>query len=226
MNSARRKPISKASYQFQNEDLKTQALTHRSAGSTHNERLEFLGDAIIGLVVAEYLYAKFPAADEGQLTRTRASLVNRESLARVARDIDIGSDLILGEGERKSGGWKRDSILSNTVEAMVGAIYLDGGLETCREQIHGWFAETLESVDPSQADKDPKTRLQEWLQARQLPLPNYETIEIDGPSHAQIFTVSCTIASLDDAVTATGTSRRKAEQKAAEMTLEAISDNG
>ena len=210
------------SYRFKDETLLERALTHRSAGPKHNERMEFLGDAILGYVVADHLYRRFPDADEGQLTRTRASLVNRESLAGIARAIDLGPRLILGEGEMKSGGWRRDSILANSFEALVGAVFLDGGIEACARQIEEWFADVFSRIDPVRAEKDPKTRLQEYLQARKLPLPKYETVAVDGPPHDQRFTVECHIACLEQVVSAQGPSRRRGEQKAAQLTLDIL----
>jgi ribonuclease-3 len=202
-------------YQFSDDSLRRRALTHRSANSEHNERLEFLGDALLGLLVAEYLFEHFPHADEGQLTRTRASLVNRESLAEVARALDLGTQLVLGEGELKSGGWRRDSILANALEALIGAIYIDGGIAACRQVIMSAFAQRLDAIDPSRAIKDPKTALQELLQSRHHELPRYETTAVAGPSHEQEFTVACHTAALPEPVLACGRSRRKAEQAAA-----------
>lgn len=207
-------------HQFTDADLYRLALTHRSAANPNNERLEFLGDAVLGYIIAEYLVVNFPDANEGELTRTRASLVNKRSLAAVARKIDLGSELVLGEGELKSGGWRRDSILANTLEALIGAIYLDGGVDACREQVHAWYAEIFAQVDPKLELKDPKTRLQEYLQARGEPLPSYETVDINGPAHDQQFTIRCEVAPLNEAVIASGNTRRRAEQKAARIALE------
>ena len=209
-------------YAFQDESLLTRALTHRSVGARHNERLEFLGDALLGMVVAEYLFTHFPDADEGQLTRTRATLVNRESLAEVARGLDLGDLLRLGEGELKSGGWRRDSILANTVEALLGAIYLDGGMDPCRATVLRLLKSRLGSIDPDSTRKDAKTTLQEFLQSRRRSLPEYKTMEISGPSHEQIFTVSCHVASLPEPVFASSPTRRKAEQAAARATLQLL----
>ena len=215
----------KISYHFRDSSLKKLALTHRSADSPNNERLEFLGDAILGAVIAEYLYITFPKADEGQLTRTRASLVNRKSLASIARSLDLGAQISLGEGELKSGGWRRDSILSNTLEALIGAIYLDDGYESCREEILHWYVEVLKDVDPAKSAKDPKTQLQELLQGRNLGLPRYETRKVEGPAHKQVFTVSCSVELLSEPVIASSDSRRKAEQRAAAIALELIHNN-
>jgi ribonuclease III len=206
-------------YEFNDDSLRSRALTHRSAGSDHNERLEFLGDALLDLIIAEYLFERFPAADEGQLTRTRASLVNRETLAGIARDLELGNVLVLGEGEQKSGGWRRNSILANGLEAMIGAIYLDGGMEACRQVVETWFADKFTEIDPEHAAKDAKTELQELLQSRRFELPRYETTAVSGPSHDQTFTVACHTDALQEPVLAVGRSRRKAEQAAARAAL-------
>jgi ribonuclease-3 len=211
-------------YTFKDPGLLTVALTHRSADRQHNERLEFLGDAIIGFLVAEWLYGRFPAADEGQLTRTRAALVNRETLAAMARQLELGGVIALGEGELKSGGWRRDSILANALEAVLGAIYLDGGLDAAREVLLKWYGSRLQDIDPVAVQKDSKTRLQEFLQERHLPLPRYDTLDVEGPPHAQRFTVSCQITSPDTQVQAVGHSRRQAEQEAARLVLAQLQD--
>ena len=209
-------------YSFTDSALVRQALTHRSASSDNNERLEFLGDAVLGQVIADYLYRQFPDADEGQLTRTRAVLVNKDTLATVARSIDLGDKIILGEGELKSGGWRRDSILANTLEALIGAIYLDGGLDACAKQLYSWFAPTLKDIDPKHAHKDAKTQLQEYLQGRHHPLPTYTAIAVTGPAHDQCFTIECRVDFIPDSVTAEGKSRRIGEQQAAVLMLKRI----
>ena len=209
-------------YTFTDGALLTVALTHRSAGKPNNERLEFLGDAIIGFLVAEFLHQRFPEADEGQLTRTRASLVNRETLAGMARELDLGSVIALGEGEQKSGGWRRDSILANALEAVLAAIYLDGGMDAARLSLRDWYGERLLTVDPLATLKDSKTRLQEFLQQRRLPLPNYVMREVEGPPHAQSFTVVCTLETPPLSFEASGNSRRHAEQEAARLVLTAL----
>jgi len=209
-------------YNFTDPALLRRALTHRSASKENNERLEFLGDAVLGQVVADYLYREFPDADEGQLTRTRAMIVNKESLASVARAIELGDNIVLGEGELKSGGWRRDSILANTLEAVIGAIYLDGGLDACSTQLSSWFTPTLKDIDPQQAQKDAKTRLQEYLQARGLPLPNYTAIAVSGPAHNQCFTIECRVDEVAEPMTAEGKSRRVGEQRAADLMLNHI----
>lgn len=209
-------------HEFREPELLAQAFTHRSAGGPHNERLEFLGDAVIGLVVGEVLYNRFPKADEGQLTRARATLVNRDSLAEIARGLDLGSALRLGEGEMKSGGWRRDSILANALEAVVGAVYVDAGLDAARDLLLTLYAARLAGIDPSVTQKDAKTALQEYLQGRQLPLPRYLTVEITGPPHDQRFAVACDLEAPALRLVAEGRSRRQAEQEAARLVLEAL----
>ena len=209
-------------YEFSDPALLQLALTHRSAAKANNERLEFLGDAILGQVIAERLYRQFEDADEGQLTRTRALLVRKESLARIARELSLGEHIVLGEGELKSGGWRRDSILANTLEAVIGAIYLDGGHAACTEEIFRWFAAALASVDPQRSVKDPKTRLQEHLQSRGLALPQYNAVSTTGPAHDQRFTIECHVESESSPAIATGRSRRTGEQLAAQLMLERL----
>ncbi len=211
-----------AGHAFATPGLLQQALTHRSAGTPHNERLEFLGDAVLGMIVAEALYARWPNADEGALTRARAELVRESSLAEVARRLEVGARLVLGPGEMKSGGHRRDSILSDALEAVIGAIYLDAGFEACRRAVLPWFEAAVEAVPASKVGKDPKTRLQEWLQARQRPLPQYELLSEGGEEHARIFQVRVRLE--DPAVSADGEggSRRAAEQQAADAVLARI----
>ncbi len=215
--------LSKAiGYVFNDQSLLIQALTHRSAKGTHNERLEFLGDSILGYVIAERLYMLFPKHDEGDLTRMRSSLVKGVTLAELGRDFDLGSHLILGPGELKSGGHRRDSILEDAVEAIIGAVFLDSSIESCKELILKWFASRLNEIKPDSTHKDPKTRLQEYLQSRKIALPQYEVIQTTGQSHNQEFTVRCTTEVVDIEVLTKGTSRRKAEQAAAQKILELI----
>jgi len=207
---------------FRNQDLLRQALTHRSAGAPHNERLEFLGDSIVNMLIAEALFSRWPKADEGALTRARASLVCEGALAVIARTLQLGERLTLGPGEMKSGGHRRDSILADTVEAVVAAIYLDAGFEACRARVLPWFEASLAALPTGKPEKDPKTRLQEWLQARQKPLPVYELVSETGDDHAKHFHVRCAVA--DPAVTTEGegTSRRLAEQQAAAAAIEQL----
>ena len=212
----------KLGYQFNNQQLLSQALTHRSAKGANNERLEFLGDSMLGYVIAGVLYEKFPQASEGELTRMRSSLVRGVTLAEVGRDFGLGDYLILGPGELKSGGFRRDSILEDAVEAIIGAVFLDSDMPTCQALILAWFSERLDKIQPALSHKDPKTRLQEYLQGRNKPLPLYEVTDTKGQSHNQEFTVSCTVENLEQVVVSKGTSRRKAEQSAAEKVLELL----
>ncbi|KAF0805735.1 ribonuclease III [Alcanivorax sp. S71-1-4] len=207
-------------YQFQDERLLQQALTHRSADRRHNnERLEFLGDAQLGQIITRWLFDHFPEAREGQLTRMRSILVRGAMLAEVARELDLGACLLLGGGEMKSGGHRRDSILADALEAVVGALLLEAGEDVCRRVVLAWFASRLAEVSPQNADKDAKTRLQEWLQARQLPLPEYTVLDIRGQAPDQQFDLQCALTSHDQTFTATGSSRRRAEQDAAAAAL-------
>lgn len=205
---------------FRSPELLEQALRHRSAGTPHNERLEFLGDALVNLMVAEALYRRWPKVDEGALTRARAELVRESSLAQIARDLDLGTRLTLGPGEMKSGGHRRDSILADAVEAIVAAIYLDSDFETCRATVLPWFEPAMAALPPpNKVGKDAKTRLQEWLQGRQKPLPVYALVSEAGEEHARVFRVTCTLAQPELVTEGEGTSRRAAEQAAAEAAL-------
>jgi ribonuclease-3 len=207
-------------HQFADRTLLQQALTHRSAGNRNNERLEFLGDAILGAVIAEELFRRHPKASEGKLSRLRSRLVRRESLRDIARALDIGQYLILGAGERRSGGHRRDSILSDAVEALLGAIYLEGGFGACKVCILSLFEAKLDALPDVVFLKDAKTRLQEYLQSRQLALPEYAVTTRSGEAHAQFFKVACTVRGLDATPTSgEGGSRRQAEQQAAERML-------
>ena len=208
---------------FADGSLLTQALSHRSAGSPHNERLEFLGDALLNLIIAEQLYARWPKADEGAMTRARAELVRESALAAVARNLQLGARLTLGPGEMKTGGHRRDSILADALEAVIAALYLDGGLDSCRSTVLQWFEPLLAALPPlHQVGKDAKTRLQEWLQARQRALPVYVLLEESGDEHDKRFRVGCTLADPTIATEGSGTSRRAAEQAAAEAALQRI----
>lgn len=205
---------------FADPALLARALTHRSAGSPHYERLEFLGDALLNLIVAEQLYARWPKADEGAMTRARAELVRESALARVARELGIGAMLTLGPGEMKSGGHRRDSILADALEALIAALYLDGGFDACRQVVLPWFEPLLAALPPlHQVGKDAKTRLQEWLQARQLPLPVYALLAETGDDHDKTFHVGCSLHEPALASEGSGSSRRAAEQAAAEAVL-------
>ncbi len=215
-----------AGHAFNDPELLEQALTHRSAGKINNERLEFLGDAILGFVITENLYRTYPDAPEGVLTRLRANLVKRETLARLARKLDLGSLVRLGPGERKSGGWRRDSILANTLESIIGSIYLDAGMDACSGFILRLYQDMLAELNIASISKDPKTVLQEWLQSRKLPLPVYQVIAEYGEAHHKTFTVTCEIAEITPRVSANGSSKRTAEQAVAGMILKQIEDSG
>jgi len=211
-------------YAFADSSLVEAALTHRSAGSANNERLEFLGDSILGFVIADELYRRLPEADEGQLSRLRAGLVKRDALARIARSLKLGQYLFLGSGELRSGGQSRDSILADAMEALFAAIFLDGGLEAARQVILQLYAPRLAELSVNTQLKDPKTRLQELLQGRRLNLPDYEVIEVHGEAHDQTFRVRCSVSDLGIESFGIGSSRRRAEQTAAEQLLRAVGD--
>lgn len=206
-------------YRFSDDVLLTRALTHRSASGPHNERLEFLGDAALSLVVAEALYERLPHAPEGHLSRLRASLVRRSSLAGTARELGFPTRLSLGPGELKSGGFRRESILADALEAVLGAIYLDGGLEGLRPVVLRLYGARLESLPDHESLKDPKTLLQERLQARGLPLPSYRVAAVEGEDHRQQFKVACLVEGIAAEATGSGGSRRAAEQAAAAQML-------
>lgn len=212
-------------YQFADPQLLETALTHRSVGSHNNERLEFLGDAVLSFVISAELYRRFDDVNEGTLSRLRASLVKGDTLALIARDLHLGDYLNLGSGELKSGGYRRDSILADAVEAILGAVYLDGGIDRARQLILELYDERFDAVQPAADLKDPKTRLQEFLQGRRLPLPTYTVTSMDGEAHDQTFTVSCAVEGLDQPTVASAASRKKAEQAAAELALRAL-ENG
>jgi len=206
-------------YTFSEADLLAQALTHRSHGSNNNERLEFLGDSILNFVIAEDLYLRFETAQEGKLSRLRAKMVKRQTLAEIAREFELGDYLIMGIGELKSGGFQRDSILSDTLEAIIGAIFLDADLEVVRERIVAWFSSRLDMLSLEKSFKDAKSRLQEFLQARQAALPDYQVVKTEGQSHEQIFYIECRVELLAETAKGKGTSRRVAEQNAASVAL-------
>ena len=212
-------------YQFRKKDLLTRALTHRSYHRNNNERLEFLGDSVLGFLIADALCEKFVKAAEGDLTRMRARLVRGSTLAVIAREIQMSEYILLGEGELKSGGFDRDSILADALEAVLGAIYLDGGLESLRKVVNRLFSDRLETITPSNI-KDNKTRLQELLQKNDKPLPVYEVVSQSGKPHNLLFKVSCAIDHADSPFTAGGTSRRRAEQEAANLAINALTGSG
>ena len=222
MNEPRQRLSRQLGYQFRNADLFAQALTHRSLGANNNERLEFLGDGLINFVAGAALYEIRPKEEEGSLSRLRASLVREETLAKIARDLNLGDVLKLGESELKSGGFRRDSILADGLEALIGAIYLDSDFDTARGVVLSLFAPFLDNLPDPESLKDAKTRLQEWLQALARPLPRYEILSESGPPHRREFVVRCTLSDSADEVEAKGLSRRLAEQRAAEQMLQAI----
>ncbi|WP_328184895.1 ribonuclease III [Marinobacter sp. OP 3.4] len=209
-------------YTFHDPELMMLAMTHRSFGNQNNERLEFLGDSLVNMIIAEHLYHHFERAREGQLSRLRARMVKGVTLAEIGREFELGQYLRLGSGEKKSGGFRRDSILADAVESIIGAIYLDSDFDTCRQRVLHWFEKRLQRLDIQDTQKDPKTRLQEYLQSRQFPLPRYEVISVDGEAHAQTFHVSCALPSLDRKTTGVGSSRRIAEQQAARAALQQL----
>lgn len=213
----------KLGHHFSRTELLRAALTHRSRGGVHNERLEFLGDSILNFTIAAELYHRFPNSREGDLTRMRALLVRGETLAQIARDLSLGEYLNLGIGERKSGGQQRASILGDALEAIIGALYLEGGLPLCRARIMDWFESRLENLTtPGISQKDAKTRLQEYLQAKKMPLPEYHIVEVYGDPHNPTFKVQCMASVLEKPVYGLSNSRRKAEQAAAENALEIL----
>jgi len=211
---------------FDDAELLRQALTHRSYGAPHNERLEFVGDAVLNCVVARALFDRFPNLPEGELSRARAHLVNKDTLAEVARRLGLGSAIRLGEGEARSGGADRASILADAMEAVFGAVFLDGGYEAARGAIDAVYADLLRDADPTALGKDAKTRLQEWLQARRLPVPEYAIVGTTGEAHAQQFAVECRIAALGIVAAGSGASRRIAEQDAAQRALDLALEAG
>ena len=210
-------------FQFKHLDLLEQALTHRSySRNKNNERLEFLGDSVLNLVISQHIYQRQPEADEGELSRIRSSLVKQDALARVARDIGLGDFIYLGGGELKSGGFRRASILSDTLEAIIGAIYLDSGFESAQNTILFLYRNYLFTLPDTDTLKDAKTRLQEYLQSKQLDLPEYTVIKTTGKSHDQVFTVTCSVELLQLQGNGTGSSRKKAEQDAAKKVMDQL----
>jgi len=208
-------------YRFHDTALRARALSHRSIGSDNNERLEFLGDGLVNLLVAELLCEHYPRADEGELTRRRSHLVSEPALAAIARELELGEQLLLGSGELKSGGFRRDSILADAFEALIAAVYLDGGWENCRNLVRGLFAERVINAAAA-TSKDAKTRLQELLQGRGEPLPTYTLVAATGADHAKTFEVECDVPGLKVRALGNGASRRAAEQAAASAVLDRI----
>ena len=215
---------SRIDYHFNNASLLELALTHRSFSADNNERLEFLGDSLLNMVIAEALFRRFPTLREGELSRIRAGLVNGVTLAQIGQAFELGELMRLGAGENNTGGRQRDSILADAVEAVIGAIFLDADFDTCRRAILAWYDERLEQVNPKSNNKDAKTRLQELLQARKQPLPEYVLLGAEGAEHEQLFSVACRVAILNREITASGRSRRRAEQAAAELVLQILQD--
>ena len=209
-------------YEFRNEELLGRALTHRSFSRDHNERLEFLGDALLGMLIADALFVRFPQAAESDLTRLRSSLVNKDTLAHLARQLDLGMHIRFGMGEHKSGGWRKKSLLSNTLEALIGAVYLDSDLEGCRMFILSLYASLLDKLTAENIPKDPKSELQEYLQARKKSLPVYQVVAEEGKAHNKLFTVECCVDGVAGPVVAQGRNKRDAEQLAAKMALQTI----
>lgn len=207
---------------FKNPALLQQALTHRSHSSLHNERLEFLGDSVLNCVVASVLFDKYSKIDEGDLSRLRANLVKQQSLYEIAQRLELSQFLRLGEGELKSGGFRRPSILADTLEALFGAIYLDSGFDAARDVIRAMYVPILQSVDPKTLGKDAKTLLQEYLQGKKIPLPQYNVVATHGAAHNQEFEIECLVPKLDIQVFGTGGSRRAGEQAAAKRALEVV----
>ena len=209
-------------HRFRDARLLAQALTHRSHSTPHNERLEFLGDGILNCIVAAELYARFDGLREGALSRLRANLVREQRLHELAAGLALGDYLRLGEGELKSGGFRRPSILADALEALIGAVYLDAGFDVAREVVVRLYRPILETLDAKGADKDPKTRLQEWLQSRKYALPQYSVVATSGAAHDQRFEVECVVRELEVRTVGSGSSRRIAEQEAARMAFERL----
>ena len=217
--------LKKLEYSFNDIELLHEALTHRSYAAKNNERLEFLGDGILNFVIAGELFTLYPDAQEGDLSRLRANLVNKDSLAEIANQLSLGDVIRLGSGELKSGGFRRPSILADAVESILGAVYRDGGFAPCRDLIVRLYAYRLSLPADLQSLKDPKTRLQELLQSRRFGLPNYQVERISGQAHSQVFHVRCTVDKMSISVNGEGKSRRKAEQHAAEKAIVEVKVN-
>jgi ribonuclease III len=214
--------IGRLGYQFKNPALLAQALTHRSFSGNNNERLEFLGDSVLNFIIAHQLYLRFPRLPEGDLSRLRAQLVKESTLSEIAFSLNIGDALKLGEGELKSAGWRRPSILADALEAIIGAVYSDGGFSAAESLVLNLYADKLASIDPKMIDKDAKSQLQEYLQGKKMELPEYGVVLIEGEAHAQTFKIECVIEKLNITTVGEGTSRRIAEQQAAQLALEKI----
>ena len=209
-------------YDFHDQALLTQALTHRSFGSINNERLEFLGDGVLNFIIASQLYLTFPKLDEGDLSRLRAHLVKEPTLGELALKINIGEALRLGEGELKSGGWRRPSVLADALEAIIGAVFLDAGFDAAEAVVIKLFTPLIEKIDPKSIGKDPKSLLQEYLQSKKIDVPSYEVLVIEGEAHCQTFRVECKVAEFNITTQGEGSSRRNAEQEAAKLAYQQI----
>lgn len=214
--------VKQLGYQFKTPALLKQALTHRSFSGINNERLEFLGDSVLNFIIAHQLYLRFPKLPEGDLSRLRAALVKESTLSEIAFSLNLGDALKLGEGELKSAGWRRPSILADALEAIIGAVYSDGGFAAAETFVLKLYAEKLDTIDPKIIDKDAKSQLQEYLQGKKMELPDYNVVSIEGEAHAQTFKIECVIEKLNITTVGEGTSRRIAEQSAAQLALEAI----
>ncbi|HZV61779.1 MAG TPA: ribonuclease III [Methylophilaceae bacterium] len=209
-------------HEFKNASLLSQALTHRSHSSANNERLEFLGDSVLNSVIAHELYQRYPKLPEGDLSRLRAHLVKEPTLGEIARNLNLGDSLKLGEGELKSGGWRRPSVLADALEALIGAVFIDGGFAAAQDLVLRLYTPLFEQLDPKAIGKDPKSLLQEYLQGKKTDLPEYNVIATEGEAHCQTFRVECLIPSLDIRTEGEGTSRRAAEQQAAQLAYEQL----
>lgn len=206
-------------YFFKKKEILKQALTHRSSGNNHNERLEFLGDSILNFTIAHALYKYFPNVNEGDMSRMRATLVKGNTLAKIAYEFKLGNYLNLGPGELKSGGSKRESILANTIEAIIGGIFLDSNIFIVEKILLKWYKKRLKNITPGETQKDAKTKLQEYLQSKNLPLPQYVIIQIYGEAHNQLFTIQCKIKTISKNIIGFGANKRQAEQQAAKIAL-------
>jgi ribonuclease-3 len=212
-------------HEFENPSLLMQALTHRSYSGVNNERLEFLGDGMLNCIIAHQLYERYPKLDEGDLSRLRAQLVKEATLADIATQLNLGESLKLGEGELKSAGWRRPSVLADALEATIGAVFLDAGFEAAEQLVVRLYKALFEKIDPKVIDKDPKSLLQEYLQSRKIALPNYKVVSVEGEAHAQLFNVECDIPQFKLVTHGEGSSRRIAEQKAAELAYSQVIQN-
>lgn len=224
-NLAIAKLAERLGYEFKIPALLEQALTHRSFAANNNERLEFLGDSALNFVIAHQLYQRFSKLPEGDLSRLRAQLVKESALSEIALQLALGDALKLGEGELKSAGWRRPSILADALEAIIGAVYIDGGFSSAEALVLNLYQEKLKNIDPKVIDKDPKSQLQEYLQGKKKDLPDYNVVSIEGEAHAQTFKIECVIAKLNITTLGEGTSRRIAEQQAAQFALKKILEN-